>query len=417
MSEIDEIVSHSSIVGESEVEYYPINPVVSGESIQFDIPESFTHMTDPNFILKLVCKVVEGDNTILKDAARVAPVNLTLHALFTDVVLKANNVILNQATGTYPYRAYIETNFTYSSAAKSGAIGIPQMYYKETPGKFHASVAGLNAGFDSRVAKFAKSTPVEMGGRLHCDLFMQNKLIIPGIKFSLTLIPSSTRFHMISGTPAAAEKLVISRIVLKVRRIALSSAALLSLEKSLSAKSFQYPIRHAVVRLAQINPGQTLVSNFVLNNGQIPRIVIVTFQEMSSFQGEYVRNPFNFSAKKCLSAQISVNGRLCPPTPFTPKTSWLEPYMTSLRIARKLYTDSDTGLTFDDFLENGHQILPFDLNPLETGLPPKTNGVVTFSGQWDATSFDEAHVMLFYLLWDNCINIDERRNITLDYIP
>lgn len=71
----------------------------------------------------------------------------------------------------------------------------------------------------------------------------------------------------------------------------------------------------------------------------------------------------------------------------------------------KLYKDSDTGLTLDDFLDSGHPILPFDLFPHEAGIPIKTEGVVTFSAQWPSTAFDENYVMLFYFLYDCTINI------------
>ena len=206
MNDLDQIISSASITGESEVEFYPINPMVSGDPIQIDIPESYTQFTDPGILLKVTAKITEADGTVLKDGARVAPVNLTLHSLFKDVILKANGTIINQATGCYPFKAYIETNFTYSTAGKSGAVGIPQMYYKDKAGAFNGTAALVNAGFDSRVDKFAKSALVEMGGRLHLDMFMQNKLIIPGIRFSLTLIPSPTQFHVLSGTVPPTEK-------------------------------------------------------------------------------------------------------------------------------------------------------------------------------------------------------------------
>lgn len=417
MSEIDQIVSTFSIVGESEVEFYPINPLVSGDPIQFDIPESYTQFTDPGIFLKVNAKLTEADGTVLKDKARVAPVNLTLHSLFKDVILKVNGIIVNQATGCYPYRSYFETNFTYSTAAKNGAIGIPQMYQKETAGKFNGTITGVNTAFDYRVEKFAKSAEVELGGKLHCDIFMQNKLLIPGLRFSLTLIPSSTQFHILSGTETINEKLVITKIILKVRRLNLSSSAVLNVEKLLNKKAIKYPITHAVVRTAHISPGQSLVSNFVIHNGQVPRLVIVTLVQGMAFTGSNVMNPFNFTLRNCLSAQLSVNGRLFPPLPYSPKNGWIEPYLSSLRIARKYYTDSDTGLTLDDFLSNGHQILPFDLAPYEIGIPPKTNGVVTFNAQWASTSFDDTYVLLYYILWDNVISIDERKNVMLDFIP
>lgn len=417
MSELAQILSPSNIVGFQEIEFYPISPLAAGDPIQFDIPETLTQLTDSNFFLKVTVKITEGDGSILKDNAVVAPANLALHSIFRDVILKANGIILNQATATYPYRAYFETNYTYSTAAKNGIVGIPQLYYKEAAGLFNTITAGQNPSLDSRVKRFGKSKEIELGGRLHLDLCLQNKLLIPGVKYSITLIPSPTQFHVFSGTANPAEKLIITKIVLKIRRINLTSSAILNIEKYLQQKPIVYPIRHTVVRTAHISPGQSFISNFVLSSGVIPRIIILTFIQTTSFQGDYSRNPFNFSLKNCLSAQISVNGTNFPPLPYTPKTSMIEPYINSLKMVNKLYTDSDTGLTLEDFEANGHPILAFDLFPQEVGIPPKQNGVVTISGQWPSNAFDDYYMMLFYLVFDSNISIDINRNIILDYIP
>jgi hypothetical protein len=275
----------------------------------------------------------------------------------------------------------------------------------------------LNPGFDSRVAKFAKSAVVVMAGRLHCDLLLQNKLIVPGIRFSLSLFPSDTKFHLMSGTDNPAEKLVITNIVLKVRRVNLTSSAILAIEKSLQTKPAQYPISHAVVRYTNITPGQTHISNFVMHNGQIPRLIIVSLIRSISLSGIYVRNPFHFNLKNCQFAQITVGGKHYPPTAYTPNVSMIEPYLNSLRMVRKLYSDSDTGINYDDFVDNGYEILPFDLSPEEGGIPPRSNGVVSFSGQWSNTSIEDNYLLLFYMLWDNVISIDGRKNVILDFIP
>jgi len=108
-----------------------------------------------------------------------------------------------------------------------------------------------------------------------------------------------------------------------------------------------------------------------------------------AFNGNYKRNPFNFSLKSCLSAQVSVNGRQVPPLPVTPKISMLDPYLASLRMVSKLYSDSDTGLTFDNFLQNGYQILSFDMFAHESKISTKSNGFVTFTAQFNSQAFDE----------------------------
>lgn len=403
----------SSIVGEQEIEFYPINPIIYGEPIQFDIPETLTQLTDPNFLLKVKAKIVEKDGADLKADVRVGPVNLLLQSLFKDIVLKANGTIINQASGTYPYKAYIENVYTYSSAAKNAAAGSPQMYYKDRAGEFHAVLAKLNPAFDFRLARFTKSATVEMAGRMHCDLLMQNKPIIPGVKFSVTLFPSSSKFHLMSGTDLG-EKLILTSVILKIRRINLTSSAVLSIERSLQTKPAQYPVMHSVVRTTQLMTQQTQISNFVVHNGQVPRLIIVAMTETAAVDGSYIRSPYCFTLNKCSFAQIDVNGKQYPTVPYDPASSMIEPYLNSLRVCHKLYTDSDTGVTFDDFLKDGYEILPFDLGEDNTS---RRNGVVTFSAQWSNVALISNQTLFFYILWDNVINIDGRKNVILDYIP
>lgn len=408
----------SAITGETETEYFPLNPVLEGYPIQFDIPETYTQFTDPHFLIKVRVKILKSDGKELDDNAKVGSVNLLLHALFKDVILKANGVIINQANGTYPFRAYIETVYSYSSLATENAVGAPQLFYKDTPGRFNGVAAGVNNGFDKRVVKFTKSKEVEMAGRLHCDLLLQNKLIVPGVKFSLTLIPSPSEFTVMSEVVDGKEKLIITAASIRIRRINLTSSNILSIEKSLQSMPAKYQVTHAVVRTSQIPAATTQISNLVLHNGQIPRFILITTVSSLAFSGVRSHSPFNFSWEKCIQAQVAVDGKLFPNIAYQPHTSPVEPYLNLLRVARKLYTDSNISVTFDDFVTDGYQVLPFDLAVDEGGIPPKSNGTVTFSAQWSPTSFQVGnYTLIYYMIWDNTISIDARKNIILDYIP
>jgi len=51
MVDFKDIISASSVTGKQDVEFYPINPLIQGDAIQFDVPETFTQFNDPNFFL------------------------------------------------------------------------------------------------------------------------------------------------------------------------------------------------------------------------------------------------------------------------------------------------------------------------------------------------------------------------------
>ena len=86
---------------------------------------------------------------------KVGIVNNFLHSLFkqVDVFLKEKRVML--ATGTYAYRACLETLLNYGPAAKESQL-TAGMFYKDTPGKVDvadptiAVAANANHSFKKR---------------------------------------------------------------------------------------------------------------------------------------------------------------------------------------------------------------------------------------------------------------------------
>jgi hypothetical protein len=82
----------------------------------------------------------------------------------------------------YPYRAYIETLLSYGPAAKESQLtGV--MWYKDTPGQQDKRTTD-NKGFTARKKLTALSKSVQMMGKLHLDLFCQDKYYF---SFRLTL--------------------------------------------------------------------------------------------------------------------------------------------------------------------------------------------------------------------------------------
>ena len=75
---------------------------------------------------------------------------------------------------TYPYRAYIENLFFYGSDVKTNQLKAGELWYPDAAGKFedltHANVKARND-------VVTRSRPVELWGRLHLDLVMQEKYL------------------------------------------------------------------------------------------------------------------------------------------------------------------------------------------------------------------------------------------------
>jgi len=75
-------------------------------------------------------------NNLVEDNT-VAPVNLLLHSLFSQVDVSLNSTLISNSTNTYPYPAMLEMLLSYGSDAKASQL-TSEMYYKDDAGRIDA---------------------------------------------------------------------------------------------------------------------------------------------------------------------------------------------------------------------------------------------------------------------------------------
>ena len=80
------------------------------------------------------------------------------------------------ARNTYPFRSYVETLLSYGAEAKKTQL-TSQLWYKDTAGHMEGTTLNAgNLGLVERGRYLAESRVVDMMGRLHVDLFLQDKI-------------------------------------------------------------------------------------------------------------------------------------------------------------------------------------------------------------------------------------------------
>ena len=102
--------------------YYPMNSI-DGPTLEFAFSSEKNVYIDPNHIfLHLVVKITKSDGTDLEWGAEakvqdsVLFTNNTLHSLFSNVSVYANDTLIWSANGLYAQKAYIETEWSHSAA-------------------------------------------------------------------------------------------------------------------------------------------------------------------------------------------------------------------------------------------------------------------------------------------------------------
>ena len=113
----------------------PITSIAASDTIEFLCAANSGVYTDlASSYLHVKAKITAADGTNLDADVQVGPVNLWLHALFSQVEVFLNNKLVTPSSTAYPYRAYIETILNFSKDAKDSHL-TSALFYKDKAGK------------------------------------------------------------------------------------------------------------------------------------------------------------------------------------------------------------------------------------------------------------------------------------------
>ena len=214
--------TQNSIVDSHIVVHLPMAVLDSGGPIEFLIPRD-DYLDLANTLLHAQANVTRADGADLDLADPVGPVNNWLYSLFSQVDVYLNGTLVTSSTNTYPYRAYIETLLSYGDDAKTTQLSC-QLWHKDTATRMDAveiaDGAAANAGFVTRRANIVRSRVVDMMGRLHVDLFLQNKF--NGFDVKIRLVQSKNAFALMAGGSNADYKINIIKATLFAKKATLN---------------------------------------------------------------------------------------------------------------------------------------------------------------------------------------------------
>jgi hypothetical protein len=152
---------------------------------------------------------------------QVGPSNLWMHALFSQVEVFLNNKLVTPSSTAYPYRAYIETILNFSKDAKDSHL-TSALFYKDKAGKMdvvNPLAQDANTGLKQRHAYTRESKSVAMEGRIHSDLFAQDRYILGAVPIKIKLVRSRDPFCLVSSAENPNFKVVIEECLFRVRRV------------------------------------------------------------------------------------------------------------------------------------------------------------------------------------------------------
>ena len=406
------------------VEVFPLATLSAGSPIEFAISGQTAEYVDlSNTYLHIQVKLTHNDGSDLKVDDNVAPTNLFLHSLFSQVDVSLNGVLVTSTENTYPYRAMIETLLNHSKESQRNGLLQTEFFHNDTEGQLDDTAKGdanKNEGFKIRKNLSAGSSVLDLMGKLHVDLMEQDRFMINGVDIKFRLSPSKNTFSLMTNTPEKNYKAIITQASLFVRKARINPAIVLAHARGLEKANVKYPLKRLVCKNFSIPAGNLSCVQDNLFLTQIPNKLIVALVSSSAFNGSYTKNPFNFRNYNLSFISVSLDGRTIPAKGLTPNFRrtghCARSYLSTLLGSGSNLKESGAGFTLSEF-QNGTSLFCLDLSPsLIDGeqFELVRSGSLRLEMKFD-TALDEAVVALVFGELDSMIEIGKSRQVMTDF--
>jgi hypothetical protein len=335
------------------IQYSPVSMITESGPLEFLIESNDQFIDINDTALHIQAKIVKKDGTAIDDGTDDvgAPVNLWLHSLFSQVDIMLGNERITSSTDMYPYRAKIETLLNFDQNAKDNKL-TNEMYYDETGG----GETITETWAEDKLARVQESQTVDMIGRLHTNLFHQERYLLPKSVIKLALTRSKLDFHMMAskGCPF---KVVLESARLYVRHVEVSASEKNVIEGKLNTDNARYPIKRVLMSTFNIPAGMRSYTkdNLYIGGSQIPKRLILAMVHNGAFKGDLAKNPFNFQHFNLNRLEVFANGR-------SVLGQALEPDFAAGKIGRTFHqtlqslgkgfgSSEDVGININDFCD------------------------------------------------------------------
>lgn len=401
------------------MEIPPLSAITDTGPLEFYIAGNGEDYLDlNNTLLLLTCKIVKQDGTNLDPGAPVGVINYPIATIFSQVDVCLGDRLISQASNTYPYRALLECllNYGKETLATQFSAGL---FFKDTAAHMdvHAP-AGHNAGLTSRAAFSAESHQFELIGHVHADIFFQEKLLLNGVDVKVKFSRSKDEFCLM-GVAADNNKLKIISASLYVKKVTVSPPVKIGHAQALLSATAKYPIERVCIKTFSLPAGGRVCTQENLFLGPLPKCVVIGMVDNDAYTGSYVKNPFNFKHYDAEFISMYVNGVQYPSKPFLPNfrdDNAVREFYSLIQATGKQMKDQAMVIDRTEYL-HGYTLYGFNMTPDEDcgqHLSLVNSGNMRLELRFRNPLPNTVNVIV-YATFDNIVEINQRRNVLIDY--
>ena len=302
-------------------EYRPIATLSANQVIDFVVPGSvdeYVNLTNTLLYLKIKFKKNATTDLNAAESAHVTPNRLLLHSLFSQLDVTLNGKLASNATDQHGYRSYLQSLLNYGSDAKKTQL-----------------TAALWLDPDDRKAVIKESAEVELLGRLHSDIAMQDKLILNNVEIKFRFVPNKPAFSMIVAAAGITDGLspIIEFLdmALFIERVKPAASILLAHARALAVGTAKYVFRKTDIKVHTIVSGSKSAQFDNIFQGQVPSRVVLGLVNHNAYNGDLSKDSFYFQHYDLSSLAITVDGQMVNGKPldldFT-KNNYVQAYIS-----------------------------------------------------------------------------------------
>lgn len=432
----------SSILKTEEVAYKPIASLDNSSVLEFvSLGHGDTYRDLSSIYLRLklqLIKIKDGkeelytgqDIKITKPDGTVGTVsddgpgvvNNILHSLFRQCTIYLNGKLISQTDNNYNFRAYIENLLNYGKDAASTHLESVGWYLDENNMEVLES-REENVGYHARQELFDTSNVVELMGKIHGDMFNQDKLLINGVDLRVVLTLERPEFYILSkDDDPNSPRIKILDATMHMNHVTVNPNIMLAHETVLQRSNAIYPYKRVEVKTYTIPANSYTLSLDNIVIGQLPNLLVFAMVDNDAYTGKRAKNPYNFKHNNITRFNLSVNGVQIPNLPLEFDYSKKRPVSTRGYIS--LF--KGTGIHYFDkghqiskkFFDNGCFLVAFDLT---TDLSYNSTcgnllnqGTVRIEGRFKE-ALKTTVTCIVYAEYDGSIQIDKDRNVYTNF--
>ena len=396
-------------------DHYPVSAMIQSGPIDFNITSSADEYLDlSDSYLHVTAHVSDADVRGKSADDAFAPANLFLHSLFSQVDISINGKLVSSSTNTYAYRAYIETLLSYGRGYKRSYL-TNSLWYKDSAGHFDKITEEDNKGAHKRFDFLKNGKTVDMMGFIHSDFFRQERLLPPGCDIKIRFVRAGEQFSLVSTKPGY--KTIIDNAIMYVKKVKLNPAVTLAHANVLKKSNMLFPIQRVACKVFSIPTGSLSSYRESIISGQLPTKIVIGLVKNTAYNGSHTLNPYNFEHFNLNHLSLHVDGRPNSIPSFSPDYSnnlYARSFHSLFDVTGSVNCNDDLDLSRTDY-PNGNCLYAFRLAHQSDGVFDLThNGSIRIDLKFSEALESTVNVIV-YAEYENVVQMDQARNLILDY--